>query len=57
MEIKGKLTYYQTVTLDFRASLVFYHLSNDTNMKLIFENEWDAEAYARRNNLQFIGSQ
>ena len=57
METKGKLTYYQTVTLDFRASLVFYHLSDDTNMKLIFANEWDAEAYARRNNLQFIGSQ
>ena len=55
MNTKGKLTYYQTVTLDFRPSLVFYHLSDDTNMKLTFANEWDAEAYALRNNLQFIG--
>lgn len=57
MKTKGKLTFYRTVTLDFRPSLVFYHLSDDTNMELIFANEWDAEAYALRNNLQFIGSQ
>ena len=54
--IKGKLTFYETVTLDYTSQLVFLHLSDDTKMKLVFANEWDAEAYALRNHLEFIGS-
>lgn len=51
----GKLTFYQTVTLDHTAQLVFLHFAGGTKMKLVFANEWDAKAYARRNNLEFIG--
>ena len=52
----GKLTFYNTVKLDNRVQYAYLHLSADTQQKLIFENEQDAEVYALRNKLMFIGS-
>ena len=52
----GKLTFYNTVKLDNRVQYVYLHLSDDTQQKLIFQNEQDAEVYALRNKLIFIGS-
>lgn len=51
----GKLTFYSTAKIDNKIQLVFLHFAGDTRLKLIFENEFDAQAYARRCNLEFIG--